>query len=101
MTRSTIKSNREVVKYFWRKKYRNAAEIANKSGVPLRSVERYVSSLRKNGNIPAIHRPGRPRKTTPKKRRQIGKILESNRFTTSAEIKARLEETHPGFEISD
>ena len=99
MTKSSIKSNREVVKYFWSKGHRNAAEIAKKTGVPLRSCERYVSLLRKNGQLPVIHRPGRPRKASPKKRRQIGKIIKSNHFVTAAEIKTRLEETHPGFEI--
>ena len=34
-------------------------------------------------------------------RRQIGRIVNSNHFVTAAEIKARLEETHPDFEVSE
>jgi len=34
-------------------------------------------------------------------RRQIGRIVNSNHFVTTAEIKAQLEETHPDFEVSE
>ena len=55
MPSTSIKANREVVKYLWDKNIHNAKEISNRTGVPLRSCERYVAILRKNGNIPEIH----------------------------------------------
>ena len=101
MKRNTVKSNREVVKHFWRLGHHNATEIARLSGVPVRSCQRYVALLNKNGQIPDIHRSGRPRTLTPRKRRQIGNIVRKNYFLTAGEIKARLEETHPGFEVGE
>jgi len=101
MSPNTIKSNRDVVKYFWGKGYRNATEISQITGVPRRSCQRYVASLRKNGHIPEIHRPGRPRTLTPRKRRQIGIIIKKNYFVTAAEIKAKLEETHPDLKVGE
>src|SRR5438128_9066047 len=72
-----------------------------KINVPLRSCKRYVAQLRKNGKISDIHRSGRPRKISPQMRRQVGRIVNSNHFVTAAEIKARLEETHPDFEVRE
>ncbi|KAG9287327.1 hypothetical protein G9A89_008958 [Geosiphon pyriformis] len=74
MKYNPVKFNREVVKRFWQQGYRSPTEISRKTNVPLRSCERYIGQLRKNGQIRAIHRSGRPRKTLPKIRRQIGKI---------------------------
>jgi hypothetical protein len=54
-----------------------------KTGVSLRSCERYASSLRKNGKIPSIHRAGRPQKSSPEQCCQIGMIIKHDHFTTS------------------
>ena len=102
MKENSIKINREDVKNLWKQGYRSPTEISRKTNVPLRSCERYVAQLRKNGKISDIHRSGRPRKVSPQMRRQIGRIVNSNHFVTAAaEIKARLEETHPDFEVSE
>lgn len=101
MAHNSVQANREAVKNLWRQGHRNVTEISQKTGVPLRSCRRYVAQLRKNGQIPEIHRPGRPRKISPNMRRQIGKIVNLNHFVTAAEIKARLEETHAGFEVGE
>ena len=76
-------------------------EIAELTGVPVRSCQRYVAHLNKTGDIPNIHRSGRPRILTSRKRRQIGKILYENHFVTAAEIKSRLKATHPDIEVSE
>jgi transposase len=101
MENFSLKENREAVKNLWRQGYRSPTQISQKTSVPLRSCERYVAHLRKNGKIPKIHRSGRPRKVSPKMRRQIGKIVNSNHFVTAGEIKARLEETHTNFEATE
>ena len=101
MNTNPIKSNCEVVKCLWRNGHRNATEISKLTGVPVCSCQRYVALLNKKGHIPDIRRSGRPRILTPRKRRQIGKIVYENYFTTAGEIKARLEETHPGFEVGE
>src|SRR6185369_15162393 len=97
----SLKENREAVKNLWRQGYRSPTQISQKTSVPLRSCERYVAHLRKNGKIPEIHRSGRPREVSPKMRRQIGKIVNSNHFVTAGEIKARLEETNTDFEATE
>ena len=101
MKENSVKINRKDVKNLWKQGYRSPTEISRKTNVPLRSCERYVAQLRKNGKISDIHRSGRPRKVSPQMRRQIGRIVNSNHFATAAEIKARLEETHPDFEVSE
>jgi transposase len=101
MPSTSIKANREVVKYLWDKNIHNAKEISNRTGVPLRSCERYVAILRKNGNIPEIHRSGRPRKLTPAKRRHVGMIIKHDHFTTVGELKAMLEENDSELEIGE
>ena len=63
---TTIEANRNAVNLLWRQKVRNAREISQRTGVPLRSCERYVSLLKKTGKINIGHRSGRPRKLTPK-----------------------------------
>src|SRR5581483_11137258 len=96
-----INDNRQKVKVLWECGIRSSAEISKRTCIPLRSCERYVALLRKIGRIPEIHHPGRPRKTSPNKRHQIGQIIKNNPFATANEIKARLEETHPGFEVGE
>jgi transposase len=93
--------HRDAVNLLWHQKIRNAKEISHRTGVPLRSCERYISSLRKTGKIAVKRRSGRPRVLTPKKRRQIGMIVKHNHFTTASEMKVELEKKHPNFEVSE
>ena len=80
----------------------NAKEISKKkAGIPLRSCERYVFILRKNGQLPKIHRSGRPRKLSPEQRRQIKMIIKHNHFTTSNELKTMLETKYPELDVSE
>src|SRR5262245_54269061 len=101
MAHTSIENNHDVVKSLWIQGHRNAREISKKSGVALRSCERYVAQLKKNGQIPKIRRPGRPRKISPDMRRQLGRLVNANHFTTAGEMKARLEETHLGFQVGE
>jgi transposase len=101
MPSSSKKSNRDAVKSLWDQNIKNPREISQRTGVPLRSCERYVASLKKIGEIPPVGDVGRPKKLTPKKRRHIGKILKHDHFTTATELKAKLEENNPGFEVSE
>ena len=101
MGRKPIKTNRELVKNFWRNGYRSAKEISQKTSVPLRSCERHIAQLRKNGQIPEIRRSGRPRKIPPSQRHRIGKTVNTSHFVTASEIGARLKETNPDLEVSE
>ena len=84
MTSTPLETQRNAVKSLWRQKVRNAKEISQRLGIPLRSCERYVSLLRKTGEILMDYSSGHPRKLTPEKRRHIGKILKHNHFTTES-----------------
>jgi len=101
MTPTPIKTNRELVNSLWKQNIRNAKEISKKTGIPLRSCERYVHFLRKNGKIPTIHRTGRPQKISPEQRRQIGMIIKHNHFTTSEELKTMLETKYSELDVSE
>ncbi|CAG8817868.1 736_t:CDS:1, partial [Gigaspora rosea] len=56
MKENSVKINRKDVKNLWKQGYRSPTEISRKTNVPLRSCERYVAQLRKNGKISDIHR---------------------------------------------
>jgi len=101
MTPTPIKTNRELVNSLWKQNIRNAKEISKKTGIPLRSCERYVHFLRKNGKIPTIHRTSRPKKISPEQRRQIGMIIKHNHFTTSEELKTMLETKYSELDVSE
>ena len=101
MTPTPIKTNCELVNSLWKQNIRNAKEISKKTGIPLRSCERYVHFLRKNGKIPTIHRTGRPKKISPEQRRQIGMIIKHNHFTTSEELKTMLETKYSELDVSE
>ena len=101
MSPTSVESSCEAVKSLFNQNITNAAIISRQTGVPLRSCERYVTLLKKSGEISPIHRPGWPTKFSPKKRRHVGKILKHNYFTTAAELKAKLEDVHPGFKVHE
>jgi Transposase len=101
MSESPILANRQLAKELWSRGIRNSAEISHQTGIPKRSCERYVATLRKSGDIPEIHRPGCPRILTPWKHHQVGLLLKGNHFRTATEIKARLQETHQELSIGE
>jgi transposase len=101
MPETPIIANRQLVKELWGRGVHNSAEISRQSGIPKRSCERYVASLRKSGDIPEIRRTGRPRILSPRKRRHVGLLIKSNHFRTAAEIKALLEETHQELSVGE
>lgn len=101
MASTPLEVQRNAVKSLWQQNIRNAKEISQRLKIPLRSCERYVSLLRKTGEIPMNYSSGRPRKLTPEKRRHIGKILKHNHFTTAGELKAKLEENDFELEVSE
>ena len=80
---------------------RNAKEISKRLCIPLRTCERYVSLLRKTGNICINYSSVRLRKLVLNQRRHIGKILKHNHFTTVSELKAKLEENNSDLEVSE
>ena len=71
MSSNPIKANHNAVNFLWKQNIRTPKEISNRTGIPLRTCQRYVTILKKNGKIPEIHRSGRPRKLSPEKRRQL------------------------------
>ena len=98
---SPLETQRNSVKSLWDQNVRNAKEISNRLCIPLRTCERYVSLLRKTGNICISYSSGRLRKLVPNQRHHIGKILKHNHFTTASELKAKLEENNPDLEVSE
>ncbi|CAH1758239.1 6836_t:CDS:1, partial [Entrophospora sp. SA101] len=99
MSSNPIKANHNAVNFLWKQNIRTPKEISNKTGIPLRTCQRYVTILKKNGKIPEIHRSGRPRKLSSEKRRQLGMIVKSNHYRTATEMKAILEEKYQDLEV--
>ena len=61
---------------------------------------RYVAQLKKDGKLEPLPRSGRPRVLSPKKRRQLGHMVQVNTFTNSKELATRLNESNPGLNVS-
>src|SRR6185369_2710117 len=101
MSKTPVKTNRQIVKCVWDRGHRNVVEISKITGVPLRSCERYVSLLKKTGHIPKIRKSGRPRKITSVMRRQLGRIIQKNCYKTAAEMKTALEKKHPDLDVTE
>ena len=101
MSSNPIKANRSAVNFLWKQNIRTPKEISSKTGVPLRTCQRYVALLKKNKKIPEIRRSGRPRKLSSEKRRQLGMIVKSNHYTTTTEMKTILEEKYQDLEVSE
>ena len=70
MTPNPVKTNRSIVNLLWQQNIRTPKEISNKTSIPLRTCQRYVSLLKKSGKLREIHKSGCPRKLTSEKRRQ-------------------------------
>ncbi|GES85240.1 uncharacterized protein LOC111106029 [Rhizophagus clarus] len=51
MALTTLEKNRNAVNFFWQKKIRNAREISQRTGILLRSCERYVELLKKTEKV--------------------------------------------------
>src|SRR6185369_1032851 len=101
MAPTPLEVQRNAVKSLWQQNIRIAKEISQRLKIPLRSCERYVSLLRKTGEIPMGYSSGRPRKLTPEKRRRIEKNLKHNRFTMAGELKVKLEGNDPELDVSE
>jgi len=65
---------RALVKSIYERGNRNASLISKETGVAIRTVFRYLSKLDATGNITDAKRSGRPKKNTPKLRRQLAQI---------------------------
>src|SRR6185437_2186035 len=99
MSPNPVKTNRSIVNLLWQQNIRTPKEISSKTGIPLRTCQRYVSLLKKSGKLCKIHKSGRPRKLTSEKRRQLGMIIKSNHYTTTTKMKTILEEKYQTFDV--
>jgi transposase len=70
----TRSEGRILVKSLYDTGVTNPKAISKRSGVPLRTVYRYVDKLQSSGQITDAKRAGRPRKNTSRLRRQLGQI---------------------------
>ena len=61
---------------------------------------RYVAQLKKDGKLEPLPHSGRPRVLSPKKRRQLGRMVQVNTSTNSKELATRLNESNPGLNVS-
>ena len=101
MSPNPVKTNRSIVNLLWQQNIRTPKEISSKTGIPLRTCQRYVSLLKKSGKLHEIHKSGSPRNLTSEKRRQLGMIIKSNYYTTTTKMKTILEEKYQTFNVSD
>jgi len=63
-------------------------------------VYRYIAQLKKDGKLEPLPHSGRPRVLSPKKRLQLGCMVQVNTSTNSKELATRLNKSNPGLNVS-
>ncbi len=96
----TREQRRTVITTLWQNRTRNAKALHKITSIPLSTVYDYIKKLKKSGSIKDLPRSGRPRKLSPRKRRQLGSLVSKNKFSTCAELANSLNKTHTNLNIS-
>jgi len=97
---SSLAQQRSAIRQLWANNVRKPKVLSETTGVPLSTVYRYVAQLKKDGKLEPLPRSGRPRVLSPKKRRQLGRMVQVNTSTNSKELATRLNESNPGLNVS-
>ena len=93
-------AQRNAIRQLWANNVRKPKVLSETTGVPLSTVYRYVAQLKKDGKLEPLPRSGRPRVLSPKKRRQLGRMVQVNTSTNSKELATRLNKSNPGLNVS-
>ena len=96
----SLKQCRELVKSLWQNGTRNVNEIHKITKFPLRTLFRWTSQLKKTKDLMQNHRPGRPKKLTPRKQRFLGQLAHFRAGATSFEITDTLNNTYSDLNIA-
>ena len=96
----SLAQQRSAIRQLWANNVRKPKVLSETTGVPLSTVYRYVAQLKKDGKLEPLPRSGRPRVLSPKKRRQLGRMVQVNTSTNSKELATRLNESNPGLNVS-
>ena len=97
---SSLAQQRSAIRQLWANNVQKPKVLSETTGVPLSTVYRYVAQLKKDGKLEPLPRSGRPRVLSPKKRRQLGRMVQVNTSTNSKELATRLNESNPGLNVS-
>jgi len=97
---SSLAQQRSAIRQLWANNVRKPKVLSETTGVLLSTVYRYVAQLKKDGKLEPLPRSGRPRVLSPKKRRQLGRMVQVNTSTNSKELATRLNESNPGLNVS-
>jgi len=95
-----LKKRRELVKTLWKNGTWNVNELHKITKLPLRTLYRWTSQLKKTKDLKQRCRPGRPKILSPKKRRHLGLLARFRAGATSFEITDTLNNTYPGLNIA-
>jgi len=97
---SSLAQQRSAIRQLWANNVQKPKVLSETTGVLLSTVYRYVAQLKKDGKLEPLPRSGRPRVLSPKKQRQLGRMVQVNTSTNSKKLATRLNESNPGLNIS-
>ena len=97
---SSLAQQRSAIRQLWANNVRKPKVLSETTGVSLSTVYRYVAQLKKDGKLEPLPRSGRPRVLSPKKQRQLGRMVQVNTSTNSKKLATRLNESNPGLNVS-
>lgn len=100
MARVTFEQRHTIVTSLWNNGVHNAKTLHELTSIPLSTIYDYLKKLKKNTTLDPLPRSGRPRKLTPKKRRQLGQLVSNNKYATYSELANTLNTHHPNLDIS-
>jgi DDE superfamily endonuclease/Transposase len=100
MVESSLVKRRSVVRTLWANGIHDVPTLAELTGVPLSTMYKYASQLKKNSKLEPLPIPGRPKILSPRKRRTLGKQVSSDCYSTCKEIAVSLKSVYPDIEVS-
>lgn len=96
----TIAERRSLVKALWDSGTKEFSKLKKTTGVPDRTLYRWIAQLKKTGGLLQGSRPGRPRVLTPKMQRHLGLIAQLRKQANSLEITESLKANYPELKIA-
>ena len=83
---SSLAQQRSTIRQLWANNVQKPKVLSETTGVPLSTVYRYVAQLKKDGKLEPLPRSGRPRVLSPKKRRQLSRMVQANTSQTAKSL---------------
>ena len=94
MVNARLEAQRQTIRHYWLNGINSTKEIQEKTGIPLRTIERNLKKLRETGNVDHQCNNGRKSKVTQTISRAIGQHVHKNTAISTRQLAAKIQNTH-------